>query len=644
MDILNDKTQFLSNGLFRWNKDEPSSMDIQKIEQKIKKIYKQKKYKENFKKIEELENIYETFENNGGSRRDGGIVRRNDGVEERDVIIPINKENISHSNLQDPSMFSNNDSMILEKEGFTFDVSNLSQNKCKKKVDADTDHTTNPRKENIEESFAMKDMEKDLNYLIDKLWEGFAYIFYYSSIFITDVFVYVPYKTRETIHAYSRQVNKYVSVESKEVKERDSQTITDIIMKLIIFPLCVIISYNWYYLDVMYKEDEYNKAIEDAKKAGAISPENNIKPIVFRDASDINRLKITWGDDDYLNFFLYFVIKPLELVDSFLFGDKLRIDKNIYFLTEVENGYPVLEVSWCTLPYFLNIITNLTKMTGVIPSRMTNKLIIFFFSLVFIYQFSFFSIILDSLDTGKTTALKLFCTVYILFFYFYYTIKYCIFHIPKQLNMSNIGFIIKSIMIYITWVIIYSTIRLSIALASVNLSAMVICLYVWFNLMFGLMIYDKNNGGLLSGFDKINNFINSEIDSMAAQKECYNDKGFLNYKVAFRFIAKFVIFINDNLVIIGLLFLLGANYFEAKDIVSETVRNGLVGVLFLIAVINIYMFVLPSFKTLFSKKSFQYSSNPSTTYFFPDGSPASTNATPASTNATPASTNANPNA
>ena len=58
-----DKKDFLSDGLFRCNTD---TIDVINIEQKIKKIHK-KKYKENFKKIEELSNIYNSPQKEGFS-------------------------------------------------------------------------------------------------------------------------------------------------------------------------------------------------------------------------------------------------------------------------------------------------------------------------------------------------------------------------------------------------------------------------------------------------------------------------------------------------------------------------------------------------------------------------------------------------
>jgi hypothetical protein len=383
-------------------------------------------------------------------------------------------------------------------------------------------------------------------------------------------------------------------------------------MKLLIFPLCVIVAYNWFYLTIMYDEFAFKAA---NKGTDFNNPAKSY--IFFRYASDASRMKIDWGTDDYLNFFLYFTIKPLEVVDSFLFGDRFKVSKYIYFLSEEENGDHYWEMP-ITMPYLMSSVQYLSKFTGgLIPSRMTSKLIIFFFALTFIYQFDFFSVVLETLDNTKTNFIKGFCFAVILVFYFYYTIKYVVFYIRKRVSMDT-AFYIKAGMIWITWAIIYATIRLSIALASVSFSALIIILYVWFHFVGAIFIYGENEG-MLDSFNKMNLFIDEEI--LSNSKECYEDRGIGNWKLAFRFFRKLIIFINDNLVTLGFLWMLYQSYNTSQNsIVSETVKNGFGYLFILIAIIVTFMFVWPNVKKLFSDKRIEYKvADDPGTYVAPDG-------------------------
>ena len=153
-----------------------------------------------------------------------------------------------------------------------------------------------------------------------------------------------------------------------------------------------------------------------------------------------------------------------------------------------------------------------------------------------------------------------------------------------------------------------------------------VILYVWFHFIFGSIIYDKNNEGMMASFNKIDSFINQEI--MSQSKDCYEDRGTMNWKVAFKFIRNLIMFLNDNMVTFGLLAMLFFSYNESLNtIISETVRYSFSYLFVFIAILIIFMFVWPNIKKLFtqSRKEYKVPNNPGT-YVSPDGTDYSSTA------------------
>ena len=282
-------------------------------------------------------------------------------------------------------------------------------------------------------------------------------------------------------------------------QENDAQSIHNIIALTFSFPLCIYITYNWFFL-LAYKSKYRCEQIDP--------PVTSCRP-----ANDTVRMKLNFksvNDNNtriFLNLMFDFSIFPLDIFDKYIFGD---------------NGLSAL----CLKS----------------PSRILVKFILLLISFFVVTWFSFFSTI-DSLIMGSSYLVMGVCILCIV-------CQYCNEfpgHLIKIIDLTK-----PSFWTAVAVSIIFFIIRFIIAIFSVNTSSILVTCYFWFHSLFGIVMYGEN--GLSDEIENMDAYIDEDILWLQDKDpNCFKPE--LWRKV----LRTIVFFIYDNFYALSFLFLMSGN-------------------------------------------------------------------------------------
>lgn len=217
--------------------------------------------------------------------------------------------------------------------------------------------------------------------------------------------------------------------EDKKNAKNDTEIIQKIIYFFILFPVCVFIQYNWFYV-LAYKDDNNIRVANDSTR---INPTFENIPSVLK---------------PFFNVFLSYTILPLSVFDNYILKDES------YFVKFCQN------VKW----------------------KIIIKLFILIFSFYLVYIVGFFSS-LQNILLGKMTQVGILCGIIILFHY--------VVSIPGTVG-DLFGFIPKNVIGGIL-IFFYLVFRLIVAVYSISISSVILLLYVFILSLFSLKIFNNDN-------------------------------------------------------------------------------------------------------------------------------------------------------
>jgi hypothetical protein len=527
------ENQFPDKNPFHFShKDKIDELDVLAFDQKIKKIHK-KKFKENYKNIELIQSVYDAPTNDTGVFhvvKDGEVGRKLTN------FVPIVAESSQTS--QDESSCG-----------------------CKK-TNEEPESYFEKKKERIKQT--VQNMKEQIYSMLSgkingvektptKIIEGYSHNFktsnaannisidvnnkdpfYWLFEFPYEMFQYVPLLIDAIIYDAALGFANVFTLEndaSSENIEKDAQVIHDIIALTLSFPLCIFITYNWFFL-FAYKTT-YNC-------------QNTDPPVTTcRPANDSVRMKLNFDSVEndntrkFLNLMFDFSVKPLEVFDELVFGD---------------SKIPML----CMIPY-----------------RILVKFILLGFSVIVVTWFSLLNSV-DSIITGSSFMIMGFAILVIV----WWCVKCAPGHIIKITELFQ-----GKAMIITAMIILFGTIRLIIAIFSISTSSILITFYFWIHSLFGIAMYGENGfGGIQDEIEKMDAYMDEEI-LWLQDKDTSCFKPELWRKV----LRTIVFFIYDNFYAFWFLIFMSGNLMNAFHLQSQTlglVIKSIIGVqLFMLGVV-----------------------------------------------------------
>ena len=279
----------------------------------------------------------------------------------------------------------------------------------------------------------------------------------------------------------------------------DTNAVKQFIYSLFSLLVGLYATYNWFYLMVYMREKEGT----DGEMERPFGDDNRMK-IGFHGIKDKN-IKTS------LNFVFNYTITPLFWFDK-IFND------NLY------SSFANNVVQWQILNYFtiLLIVLFINIKLGLFDS-------------------------LNKILTLKLPYLFWACTIIILCTFLYNIIAFSKsnFNIPTPLSSILVIFI-------------YTILTTLIATASINVSSIVVVLFLWIHSLFGIALYNKDGiMGVLNEIENINSFIKKDYDNLT-DNYCDSLDWFSQW------IMKIVKFLNDFRSIICLVIVLVINFFTIK--------------------------------------------------------------------------------
>jgi hypothetical protein len=297
----------------------------------------------------------------------------------------------------------------------------------------------------------------------------------------------------------------YVTALSENNKPNNSDvtTVSNIIYLIISFPLCVFITYNWFFM-LVYREQTAD-GFERIPKNGT-------------------RLNISFDSNWQLKFLFEYVITPLRVFDTFLFSDK---------------GFTSIDADGDEYTRFSSVPQLLDRL----PFKIIAKFLLFGISFAFFFVMDPFNGVASSIK-GLPTMLTGVCTAIIIMAWFYNSVNTVVDNIPKILTATFITCI--SLFIYIV-------IQLCIAIFSINPSTITLLLYLWFHSIGAVFFY--GSGGM-QYFNKMDKFVKADLDFLNKDENCNKDNPFINM------ILYFANFLYNNFYSFGFILLLLRNVFS----------------------------------------------------------------------------------
>jgi hypothetical protein len=410
------------------HKNKMDELAVLTFEQKIKKIQRKKKFKENYKNIELMQNVYEAPL----------------------VQTPVPTESVEPScgcQKKDEDIASY---YAEKKEKTRRDIQNMKERiysfvRSEKLGKIQEGYKAGDKTIAAAENIGTEPDKRDVWYwLFEFPYQMFQY---FPQLF--DAMIY------DLAFAFS---TAFTLEDGATTQENDAQSIHNIIALTFSFPLCIYITYNWFFL-FAYQGNYRCKDIDPPVTSCRPANDHVRMPLNFDSVTNENTRQ-------FLNLTFDFSVYPLYIFDTYVFGDK---------------GLPAL----C-----------LTS-----PSRILVKFILLLISFFVVTWFGFFDTI-DSLIAGSSSLVMGFCILCIIWKYGSQIIG----HTKEIVELTTPSFTAFAVSV------IFFVIRLIIAIFSVNTSSILVTCYFWVHSFFGMVMYGENGwSGIFDEIENMDAYIDEDI-------------------------------------------------------------------------------------------------------------------------------------
>jgi hypothetical protein len=428
------KNKIFRNDISSNSKKNNENIDILKMEEKIKKINKRKKYKENFKNIETLDNIYEEKE------------EEEEKTENKPETFQCASSLNEKEDLSNEEEFNDFEDIL---EGFIEGARGKRRKRKKSKK-----NKKGGKKYTMVDGIIM----------ITNVFFTFYQYTIFALFYLVNNFDSFMTTLSKTIVDFSSDTN------IKQEKDSDSKTLKHIFYNTLSFPLCIFITYNWFFL-IAYADE--TSGCKNNNYGVGLTGNNLCRP-----SNDEKRFTISFDKIGYyknaIEFFFGYSIMPLFYVDKILLGDNY-------------------------IPYYFSMI----------ESKNIRQFIILFFSFFLIFSF------------GKLGFLS---SSIILIHYIFDLINEFIPTKSTDESSKNPNFMLKEVFgnkfgtfLAIGYFIIYWVIKLIIAVFSISLANILITIFIQFHSLFGMFLYGKDS--LLEKMTKIDDYVKSDLKNFLSDND-----------------------------------------------------------------------------------------------------------------------------
>jgi len=419
------------------HKNKMDELAVLTFEQKIKKIQRKKKFKEHYKNIELMQKVYEA-----------PLVQTPVPTESTDTPVPTESaELLCGCQKKDEDIASY---YAEKKEKTRRAIQNMKEHiysfvRSEKLGKIQEGYKAGDKTLAAAENIGTETDKRDVWYwLFEFPYQMFQY---FPQLF--DAMIY------DLAFAFS---TAFTLEDGATTQENDAQSIHNIIALTFSFPLCIYITYNWFFL-FAYRGNYRCKDIDPPVTSCRPANDHVRMPLNFDSIENENNRK-------FLNLMFDFSVRPLEIFDTYVFGDK---------------GLSVL----CLAS----------------PSRILVKFILLLISFFVVSWFGFFDTI-DSLIAGSSSLVMGFCILCIVYHY----VKKVPGHAMKIVELTKPSFTALAVSI------IFFVIRLIIAIFSVNTSSILVTCYFWVHSFFGMVMYGENGwSGIFDEIENMDAYIDEDI-------------------------------------------------------------------------------------------------------------------------------------
>ena len=523
------------------HKDKIDELEVLAFDQKIKKIHK-KKFKENYKNIELIQSVYDAPTNDnihnnntpgvfcaGSLREPEQNHHSTQGFASQNRCCNINNDFHDKSSCGCKKPNTDTESYYEKKKERTKQTVQY----MKEQIYSLLSGHNNIDKTKLIEGYTTGDRTASATGNIDIDFDNKDPL-YWLFTFPYQMFQYIPQLINALIYDYSYEFASAFTLEKDATtQEGDAQVIHDIIALTFSFPICIFITYNWFFL-LAYKS-KYNC--------------QNTDPHVdmCRPANDSVRMKLNFDSiadenvKEFLNLFFDFSVKPLDLFDQIVFGDK-----------------------------------GISRLCLMCPSRILIKFLLLLMSFLIITYFSLFESV-ESIVVGSSLVIMGFCIIVIIYQFGSQHIGY---YIPKIIDKFK-----PSALTMIAVFFIFSAFRIILAIFSIATSSILISFYFWTTTMFAFIIYgEKGLGGIPTEIENIDSYMDEDI-LWLQDKDTNCFKPELWRKV----LRTIVFFIYDNFYALSFLCIMSSNIVNMRNLQSPSltyVIYSIIGVvLFLLGIV-----------------------------------------------------------
>jgi hypothetical protein len=385
--------------------------------------------------------------------------------------------------------------------------------------------------ENMQEGFKEGLGRKKKKHPIDKTadalnnWQKFLY----------NVIFFLPDQVEKVINSgcatFTEVFSNYGEEKSTEQElKHDTGVVTHIVYSILSFPLCLFISYNWFFL-LAYQEKENSKI--DGEFAHPSSKDHRIKIEI---------------PSKWVNFFGQFCIYPLQKIDWFVFD---------------------------IVPLVMDAFTR-NKMKIIV------QFAIIVLSFEFVSQLDFFGKMKSSLSGIKfVNPINIICGILIAWQFI------------KNLGMFNewfpgLGSSVAERPMPITFALLfcayvfYVIVIMLLAVFSFQISAMIVLIYFWFHSIFGILIYGNDKGDFMKQMDNIDKYIKQDLKWLKQNDpECHKDPA---WKKVLRDVMNFLF---DNIFYLVYFWLIGKNVLHSYSSIESAPLKNVIGILLVVQLILI---------------------------------------------------------
>ena len=481
------------------NIDESNNEDVLKLKENILKIKNRRKFETNYSNIETLDNIYDGLSNMSENESENNIIINEDIIEDFQEGAR-NKNKKKSKNVKD------------EKGGKGGKDNKGGKSKKSKKSKKSRKSKKNKKTKKKSKYEQFKDKIKDFFKNIEKSFDsGKKYLFYgyneFDKLLYYIAFIYVYFisiSTDQKLNELNFNLSNGTKTQIDHIRS-DTNSVKYVLYSIFLLPICLYATYNWFYLLVYVRPKENN--------------ENGYE----RPFDDDVRMKISLDGIQQ-----DFIRKPLEFLLNYAITPLYWFDK--IFDNKYYSNFAVNYVQYNILNYFL----------------------IFILVLLINMKFGLFQS-LDYFIKNKPSILYKVCGI-IIAGAFLYNICMHIFNPSVEIKMLRVFKYLFGILVTFIYIILSTF----VAGMSINVSAILILLYIWIHSLFGIVLYNKNN--FYGIFQEINN-INSYIKKDYTNIDTENCDGFSFIEKIFMKIIKYL---NDHRTLISLAIVVVLNIFTSS--------------------------------------------------------------------------------